>query len=86
MTQVNMSITRELNFISAYTGEDELTLISRALNLGLNLLFRQAAEQAFIEQVIPRAEAITILGLERVEELEYAKSALEQDIIRGLNL
>ena len=86
MTQVNMSITRELNFISAYTGEDELTLISRALNLGLNLLFRQTAEQAFIEQVIPRAEAITILGLERVEELEYAKAALEQDIIRGLNL
>ena len=86
MTQSNISITRELSFITTYTGEDELTLLSRALHLGLNLLFRQAAEQALIENRLPREEAITILGLERVEEIEYAKAALEQDMVRGLAL
>lgn len=86
MTQSNISITRELSFITAYTGEDELTLLSRALNLGLNLLFRQVAEQALIDNRLPREEAVTILGLERVKEIEYAKAALEQDIRRGLTL
>ncbi|MFN8489739.1 MAG: hypothetical protein U0350_19295 [Caldilineaceae bacterium] len=86
MTQSNSSITRELNFITAYTGEDELTLLSRALNLGLNMLFRQAAEQALIDNRLPREEAITILGMERVRGIEYAKLALEQDIRRGLTL
>ncbi|GIV80188.1 MAG: hypothetical protein KatS3mg050_4582 [Litorilinea sp.] len=77
---------RELAFLTERTGQDETTLLVRALRLGLEILYRQAVEQAFINGEISREEAIASLGLERVEELEYAKRALAQDIARGLSL
>ncbi len=63
-----------------------MVLLSRALDLGLDLLYRQSAEQAFIDEAMPREQAIAVLGPERVEEIEYAKQALAQDIARGLDL
>ena len=75
---------RELAFLIEHTGQDEVTLLARALRLGLDVLYRQAVEQAFIDGTLPREEAIAVLGLERVEEIEYAKQALAQDVARGL--
>jgi hypothetical protein len=80
------SILQELAFLKEHTGEDEAILLSRAVDLGLQILYREAVEQAFIDETIPRQEAIAVLGLDRVAELEYAKQALETDIRRGLNL
>ena len=77
---------RELTFLTEHTGQDEVTLLARALRLGLETLYRQAVEQAFIDGEITREEAIAVLGRERVEEIEYAKQALAQDIARGLAL
>ena len=77
---------RELAFLIEHTGQDEVTLLARALRLGLELLYRQAVEQAFIDGTLPREEAIAVLGRERVEEIEYAKQALAQDVARGLEL
>ena len=39
---------------------------------------------AFIEGKLARAEAVKILGLETVEELEYQKGAIHKDIQWGL--
>jgi hypothetical protein len=80
------SVVRSLAFLREHTGEDELTLISRALDLGLAELFRQTAEQAFIDDELAQDEAIAVLGLERVQEIEYAKHALAQDVKRGFGL
>ncbi len=77
---------RELTFLTEYTGQDEAALLARALRLGLEMLYRQAVEQAFIDGEITREEAIAVLGRERVEEIEYTKQALAQDIARGLAL
>lgn len=41
-------------------------------------------EQAFIDGAISREEAVAALGRERVEEIEYAKKALAEDVVRGL--
>jgi hypothetical protein len=79
-------IAQELDFLIQRTGQDELTLLSQAMRLGLGLLYRQAAEQAFIDEVLPRAEAVAALGPQRVAEIEYAKQALAQDVRRGLGL
>ncbi|MBM4082564.1 MAG: hypothetical protein FJ278_22860 [Planctomycetes bacterium] len=78
-------ITRELTFLTRRTGEDELTLLSRALQLGLSTLFTRTAEQSFIDGEISREEAVSILTERRVQEIEYAKQALTQDIARGFN-
>ena len=68
------------------TGQDELTLLSQALRLGLSLLYNQTAEQAFIDDVLTRAEVVAALGPQRVAEIEYAKQALAQDVRRDLGL
>jgi hypothetical protein len=78
-------ITGKLDFITRRTGEDEVILLGQALCLGLDLLYRQTVERAFIKEAILRERAIAVLGLERVEEIEYAKQALAQDIARGLS-
>lgn len=77
---------QELNFLTERTGQDELTLLSQAMRLGLSLLYRQTAEQAFIDEVLTQSEAIAALGAQRVAEIEYAKQALAQDVRRGLGL
>ena len=38
----------------AANGQDELTLLSQAMRLGLGLLYSQTAEQAFIDDVLTR--------------------------------
>jgi len=55
-------IAQELDFLIQRTGQDELTLLSRAARLGLGLLYRQTAEQAFIDETLTRAEAVAALG------------------------
>jgi hypothetical protein len=84
--EVSTPISQELTFLTRQTGQDELTLLSRALHLGLKLLYRQVVEQALIDGTMTRDEAIVVLGRERVEEIEYAKQALAQDVARGLGL
>jgi phage FluMu protein gp41 len=79
------SIVGELSFLRQRTGQDEATLLARALRLGLTLLHRQIVEQGFIDGSVTRDEAITVLGRERVQEIEYAKRALAQDVTRGLD-
>lgn len=79
-------IAQELDFLIQRTGQDELTLLSQAMRLGLGLLYRQTAEQAFIDEVLTLTEAVAATGPQRVAELEYAKQALAQDVRRGLGL
>jgi hypothetical protein len=81
-----ISVARSLSFLREHTGEDELTLISRALDLGLQELYLQAVEQAFVDEDLARDEAVRVLGIERVRDIEYAKQALFQDVERGLEL
>lgn len=86
MTEASTSIIRELTFLTQQTGQDETTILTRALHLGLDLLYRQAVEQAFIDETLSRDQAVAILGEEHVEEIEYAKQALAQDVASGLDL
>jgi hypothetical protein len=80
------SIAREITFLAQRTGQDEATLLAKALRLGLTLLHRQIVEQGFIDGSVTRDEAITVLGRERVQEIEYAKRALAQDVSRVVGL
>lgn len=79
-------VIQELAFLTERTGQDELTLLSQALRLGLSLLYQQTVEQAFIDEALTRAEAVAALGRERVAQIEYAKQALARDVARGWGL
>jgi len=86
LSETSSPIIEKLAFVTRQTGQDEITLLSRALRLGLNLLYHQSIEQAFIDGTMPHQQAVAILGTERVKEIEYAKQALAQDVDRGLDL
>lgn len=86
MTRTSPTFVEELIFLTQYTNEDETTILTRALNVGLSQLYRQAVEQAFIDEQLPRSRAVAILGPERVAEIEYVRQALAEDIRRGLEL
>lgn len=79
-------ILRELAFLAKHTGQDELSLLSQALNLGLGMLYRQTVEEAFITGNLSRDDAVAALGAQRVIDIEYAKRSLAQDVARGLGL
>lgn len=81
-----ISISQGLRFLTEMTGEDEQVLITRALHVGIEQLYRQAAEQAFIDETLTEDEAVAILGDRRVAEIKYAKRALAEDVARGLGL
>ena len=74
----------KLEFIFKETGEVEVTVLVQAFREGLKYLYRQKVMDAFIEGKLIRAEAIRILGLETVEDLEYQKDAIRKDIQWGL--
>ncbi len=76
--------SRAICFLVQYTREDEATILVNALRFGLDLLYRQAVEQAYGDDQMPQAEALAALGSARVAELDYAKQALLADIERGL--
>jgi len=80
------SVASELAFLTRHTGQEESALLTRALHLGLDFLYQQAMEQAFIDGAATREEAIAALGCDRVKEIEYARQSLAQDIARGLGL
>lgn len=86
MAQTSPTFAEELIFLTQYTNEDEATILTRALDVGLSHLYRQAVEQAFIDEQLSRSRAVAILGQDRVEEVEYARQALAEDIRRGLEL
>ncbi len=86
MSNTDRPISEELAFLAQHTGEDEAALLTRALHLGLDLLYRESVERAFSDGKIGAEDAAEVLGLERVKDIEYAKEALAQDVARGLEL
>lgn len=86
LMETSSPIADELTFLRQQTGQDETTILIKALHLGLNALYRQTVEQLFIDGTLSREKALKILGMERINDLEYAQQALAQDITQGLNL
>ena len=65
-------------------GKDSTSRVRR-LAVGVSE-YREVVEQAFIDSAISREKAMAMLGRERLGEIEYAKRALTEDIMRGLEL
>ncbi len=83
--QASNLMADELTFLTQHMGQSEATILAQALQVGLHQLYRQTVEQLCIDGGMTRQEAVTILGEERIAELEYAQQALAQDVAQGLN-
>ena len=80
---MTLPVSRAISFLVEHTNQDEATILARALRSGLALLYRQAVEQAYVNDDLSRSEALTILGSESVTELDYVKRAILADIKLG---
>jgi predicted transcriptional regulator len=63
---------------------DESAVIQRAVETGVETLYRNMLVRRYLADEITREEAIDQLGVEVVEEVESARDAVEEDVKWGL--
>ncbi len=82
MTELTFAET--LDVLVREIGEDETTVLAKAMRTGVSILYRQHVIGRFVAGTISRAEAVAALGPKVVEDLEYQRDALARDIAWGL--
>jgi predicted transcriptional regulator len=63
---------------------DESGIIQRAVETGVETLYRDMIVSKYLADEITREEAIEQLGVEVVEEVESARDTVEEDVKWGL--
>jgi len=63
---------------------DESAVIQRAVETGVETLYRNMLVRRYLADEITREEAIDQLGVEVVEEVESARDAVAEDVQWGL--
>ena len=78
------TIHDKLDYIARSTGRAEAEVIAEAIEEGLTELYRKQIANAYMAGELDRVQAIAELGEEAVEDLDYARSAVEKDVQWGL--
>jgi hypothetical protein len=81
MTQ---TIRGKLDYLVRATGRAEAEIVAEAIEEGLTELYRKQIADAYLAGELDREQAIAELGEETVEDLDYARRAVEQDVRWGL--
>jgi hypothetical protein len=77
-------LAEHLGFLVQQGGQDEATVLARALRCGVELLYREALIEAYLLGKVPRETALKELGTESLKEVEYQRDALRHDVEWGL--
>ncbi len=81
---IDKTLTEHLEFVVAQKGEDEATILARALRFGLAALYRETLIEAYLLGRIDREAVLRTLGPEQLEEVEQQREALRRDVEWGL--
>jgi aryl-alcohol dehydrogenase-like predicted oxidoreductase len=76
----------ELQFVIAQSGQDEATVLARAVQAGMRILFREALVEGFLTGRVPREEALAALGPQELNAIELQRDALKRDVEWGLRI
>lgn len=82
-TMSNRSVGEKLAFVRDLNHEEESAILARAVQEGIQVLFREALIEAYLVGRIDRADALAELGAEDVERIEEVRDTLIQDIRWG---
>jgi hypothetical protein len=74
----------KLDYLTQKTGMAEAEIVTQAIEEGLTELYRRQIADSYLAGELDRERAIAELGEETVEDLDYARRAVEQDIQWGL--
>lgn len=78
------TIRDKLDYLTRVTGRTEAEIVVEAIEEGLTELYRKRIADAYLAGDIDREEAIAELGEEIMENLDYAKQSIRQDVQWGV--
>lgn len=78
------SVSDRVRELAEHHEMDESAVIQRAVEAGVETLYRDMMVSRYLADEITREEAIEQLGVEVVEEVEFARDAVEEDVKWGL--
>jgi hypothetical protein len=79
------AVSDHVRELAEHHGIDESAVIQRAVETGIESLYRNMLVRRYLADEITREEAIDQLGIEIVDEVEYARDAVEEDVKWGLH-
>ena len=78
------AVSDHVRELAEYHDIDESAVIQRAVETGVETLYRDMLIRKYLADEITREEAVDQLGVEVVEEVESARDAVEEDVEWGL--
>ena len=81
----NIALGEQLTFLITQRGIDETTILAQAVAKGINILYQEAITESYLLGTISREQALRILGVDNLEEIEYQRNALKHDIEWGFS-
>jgi len=80
-----LTLRDKLEYLVRLTGQREADMLAAALEEGLSEVYRQRIASAYLAGKINREEAVTRLGEESIQDLDYAREAVTRDVEWGLS-
>lgn len=78
------SMRGKLDYLVRTTGRTEADIVAQAVEQGLTELYRRHIADGYLAGMIERGKAVDELGKDAVDDLEYARAAVDADIAWGL--
>ncbi|PSP66975.1 hypothetical protein BRC85_07780 [Halobacteriales archaeon QS_1_69_70] len=78
-------VSDHVHELAAHHDIDESAVIQRAVETGVETLYRNMLVRKYLADEITREEAVDQLGIEVIEEVESARAAVEEDVEWGLH-
>lgn len=78
------TVSDRLRALAAHHETDESVIIQRALETGIDELYREMVITRYLSEEISRDEAIDQLGIEIIEDVDSAWEAVDEDVAWGL--
>jgi len=80
----DVAFARQLDFLVDQVGEKESSILSRALQAGIGVLYQEALIEAYLLGKIDREKILSELGPDKLEDVDYERDAVTRDVAWGL--
>ena len=78
-------VSERVREIARYRGAEESAVIQEAVETGVETLWRNVVVSKYLDGEVTREEACDELGVEVVNRVDQAKSAIDEDVEWGLD-
>ena len=79
-----MTLTQKLSYLTSARGEDEATLLAKAVDAGIEALYREAVIEAYLAGHCTREDLVNQIGPPAALEIDQQRDALRRDVEWGL--